>query len=165
MKIQEHSTWKYSLLSFFSIKKSIFYLSNWKQKLAWTGWCTPGTFFNLRAESKVFEHAQISELFRIFTGRHLRNTGHLSNCTPSSAEIAFKNITVFWARILRDYPLISLKNRWDTSIVYILASSTHLVVVNLDGNFLLAHCKYTHYEYTKVNFHILYNTWLLTLQN
>jgi len=43
------------------------------------------------------------------------------------------------SRILRDKPLISPKNGGDTLILY-----------NLEENFLLAHCKYAHTEFTKV---------------
>jgi len=93
--------------------------------------------FNLRTESKISEHAQISELLCIFTAWPPSNTGP-PNCIPSIVEIAFKSNIVFQARILKDYPLISLKNRQGTSKVYMLAFSNHLVVFSLDGNFLLA---------------------------
>lgn len=36
----------------------------------------------------------------------------------------------FWARILRDYPLPSLLNGWNTLIVYILTSTNHPAVFN-----------------------------------
>lgn len=86
-------------------------------------------FFNPRAESKVFEQMEISELVYIPFPRKQQQ------CTPQHCTQCWNSLQKEHKVFGQGFSGITLSLLWNTLIVYILTSSNHPAVFNRDGNF------------------------------